>query len=149
MTYALYIGGFILAAGLMVAASRLVWARILNAMPNPPHWMDAFELVWCDVYGMDWAERPRVIFVWGESFEHAGKQVAGLSEETNAVTVAVPDTVPGQQAAKISDTQFAHELRHQARLRIGFGPDLEHKAADWGPGGIVEYAVKKVRERGW
>lgn len=144
MTYVVYIAGFLVASALIAGSSCLVWRAVLRSMPNPPHWMDAFELVWCDVYLMEWKDRPRVVFVWGESFEHCGAQVAGLSEFNGAITVAVAG-----KTTKISDTAFAHELRHQARRLLGFGPDPGHKDADWAIAGIVERANQKLRQNGW
>lgn len=141
MTYAVYIAAFLVASCIIATASWFVWHAIIRAMPSPPHWMDAFRLVWCDVYGVDWDKRPRVIFVWGQSFEHNGKQCAGLSDYSS-ITVAIPHG----KFTQVSDTAFAHELWHQARLLKGMGHDPEHKAADWV---LVAVANRGLRERGW
>jgi hypothetical protein len=132
---------FLLAVGVIAAGSTLFWRWWAGRMPSPPRWQEAFLLVWVDIYGMPWDDRPRVIWVSGQSFTHNGKPVTGITDR-GAITVAF---LPG---FKVSDTAFAHELRHAARHALGIDGDGEHVVDDWQPGGIVAQAQEALRARG-
>lgn len=142
MMTAIYIAAFLAAAAAIAGASTLFWRWWVASMPAPPHWQEAFRVVWCDVYKLQWERRPRVIWVPGEAFVCNGRLVAGKADP-GAVTVAFAVGKP------VSDTGFAHELRHEARRRLGVDPDGQHISGDWKPGGIVDQAQVALRERGW
>lgn len=141
MTTAIYIAVFVGIVALLAGGATLFWRRWVNRMPSPPNWMEAFRVIWVDVYRMDWAKRPRVVWVVGQSFAHNGAPVAGIADQ-RAVTVAFS---PG---ARVSETAFAHELRHASRRTLGVDPDGKHLSGDWQPGGIVAQAQEALKGRG-
>jgi hypothetical protein len=136
-----YVLIFVAVALAVAIGATLFWRWWVASMPAPRGWMDAFRIVWCECYGLSWETRPRVVWVVGRSFVHSGAPVAGVAD-VRAVTVAF------SAGAKVSETAFAHELRHAARRAKGLDPDGTHITGDWLPGGIVAKAQTALRARG-
>jgi hypothetical protein len=136
--------GFVAAVAVIVAISHVIWQRQVKSLPAPPHWVEAWRLIWCDTYGMSWESSPRIVWVRGQTFRcSTGAMVYGESDG-GAITVAVEtDTTP------VSATALAHEGWHCALRLKGLNPDAGHLSAAWLPMGMVDVANRRCRERGW
>lgn len=142
--YTLYLGGFMVASVTIVVMCHLIWEKRRNSLPTPPHWLDAFKIIWCDIYLMPWESRPRVIWVDGKAFNSSSGQLTASESDSVAVTVAMEtDMTP------VSSTAVAHELWHVALRLKGLRPDGEHVSSAWGLGGVVSRANEELRSRGW
>lgn len=143
-TQYLLFGGFVAAVALVVLVSHLVWQRKLKSLPSPPHWLEAWRLIWCDTYGMVWESSPRIVWVKGKAFMNsAGQMVAGESDGLSITVACGSDTTP------VSATALAHEAWHCALRAKGLNPDAGHLSAAWAPQGMVSVANTRCRERGW
>lgn len=142
MMTAVYIATFLGIVVAIAGGATMFWRRWVDRMPTPADWMEAFRIIWVDVYGMPWERRPRVIWVPGQLYAHNGHAVTGIADQ-GAITVGFsPD-------ARVSQTAFAHELCHASRRLKGIDPDGGHITADWTPDGIVATANAALRSRGW
>lgn len=139
-----YFAGFVVAVAVIIAVSQWVWNREIASLPTPPHWLEAFKIVWVEWYLMPWESRPRVIWVRGKTFVcSTGKVVAGEADSVGVTVAVETDTTP------VSATAFCHELWHVALRLKGMDPDGPHLSAAWGSMGIVGRAESALRSKGW
>jgi hypothetical protein len=117
-----------------------------------PQLRSASGFLWHDVYGRT-DRMPQVRIVQGEAlrcrqdngdpgFNTPIGCRGGYSFVPDVVSVA---WVPGW---RWSQTALAHEFQHQVHARqLIFDPD--HRRPEWQPGGAVDQANARLRERGW
>jgi hypothetical protein len=139
----------VLFGGIGLAIYLLKRRAKLSAGPTLADTIRALQVVWADIYGMDfklaplltWVTRERLDCLKGRGWLSDEGCVAGLSwRETNRSAVAWP-----AGTSKFSDTAFAHELRHAAAWH-NVGLNNDHFSGEFQ--GDVAVANGKLREAG-
>lgn len=131
------------------------------APPGPVTFADqerALKIVWQDMFGMDPALAPQIVWVRHDQLNCANGNgwkvkpippnipgcVAGLYvPDLNMAMVAWP-----REAWSVSDTAFAHELAHALFWYYYGSSDAPHASELFAPGGLVEKANAALKAVG-